>query len=210
MLTNFPGQLIVQSLLLLSLAASAMLHAATDKPNIVFVMTDDMGWNDTAAYGSDFHQTPNIDRLASQGMRFTDAYVNAPLCSPARACLFSGWYTPRHGVYTVWTSETGSTQHRKLIPVPTHALPNGNYIDPANPTIASSLAAAGYRTMGIGKCHGHDASSFQEFDTTYNPNEEQDPKSAYSYTRKAKEYLVDSVTNHPDQPFFLQIQTDGR
>ena len=60
------------------------------RPNIVFILIDDMGWADAGCYGHAFHETPSIDRLASQGMRFTDAYAACPVCSPTRASIMSG------------------------------------------------------------------------------------------------------------------------
>jgi hypothetical protein len=63
---------------------------ALKKPNFVFILIDDMGWSDLACYGSQFHETPNIDRLAGEGMRFTDAYAACPVCSPTRASIIAG------------------------------------------------------------------------------------------------------------------------
>jgi arylsulfatase A-like enzyme len=71
------------------------------KPNFVFIFIDDMGWKDLGYMGSRYYETPNIDRLAGQGVVFTSAYANGPNCAPSRACLMSGQYTPRHGIYTV-------------------------------------------------------------------------------------------------------------
>ncbi|HEC02681.1 MAG TPA: twin-arginine translocation signal domain-containing protein, partial [Phycisphaerales bacterium] len=68
------------------------------KPNIVFILIDDMGWPDVACYGSKFHETPNIDRLASQGMKFSDAYAACPVCSPTRASIMAGQYPARVGI----------------------------------------------------------------------------------------------------------------
>jgi arylsulfatase A len=70
-------------------------------PNIVFVLMDDMGWRDVGFMGNKFVETPNIDRLAAGGLVFSQAYASAPNCAPTRACLMSGQYTPRHGIYTV-------------------------------------------------------------------------------------------------------------
>ncbi len=65
------------------------------KPNIVFILIDDMGWPDVACYGSKFHETPNVDRLARQGMKFSDAYAACPVCSPTRASIMAGQYPAR-------------------------------------------------------------------------------------------------------------------
>ena len=86
------------------------------RPNIVFIMADDLGWSDLGVTGSDFHETPNIDRLASEGLRFDNAYAAAANSAPSRACLMTGMYTPYHGVFTVSPSERGDRTKRKLIP----------------------------------------------------------------------------------------------
>src|SRR5947207_14052821 len=71
------------------------------RPNIVFILADDLGWTDVACYGSGFYKTPNIDQLASQGMKFTNGYTCGPNCAPTPAALMSGTYEPRTGIYTV-------------------------------------------------------------------------------------------------------------
>ena len=71
----------------------AVQHAR--RPNFVFFLADDMGWRDPGCYGSTFYETPNIDRLARQGMRFTDAYAACPVCSPTRASIMTGKYPAR-------------------------------------------------------------------------------------------------------------------
>jgi len=119
-----------------------------NKPSFVFIFIDDMGWKDLGYMGSKYYETPNIDKLAGQGVVFTSAYANAPNCAPSRACLMSGQYTPRHGVYTVGSSERGNAQLRKLIPIK-----NNTTLDPNVVTIAEALKSAGYVTASIGKWH---------------------------------------------------------
>ena len=114
------------------------------RPNIVFVLIDDMGWKDLASYGSDFYETPNLDRLASGGMTFTDAYASCPVCSPTRASCLTGRYPARLGL-TQWVG--GHTVGR-LQDVPYHhALPLSEM------TSASVLRDAGYQTWHVGKWH---------------------------------------------------------
>jgi len=74
---------------------SGRTNAATAKPNIVLILIDDLGWADLGCYGSTFYKTPNIDRLAAQGMRFTDAYAAGPVCSPTRASILTGKHPAR-------------------------------------------------------------------------------------------------------------------
>ena len=80
--------------LIISLMITLATFALADQPNLIVILVDDMGWNDPG-------DRPNIDRLAKTGMTFTQAYAAAPNCAPTRACLMTGQYTPRHGVYTV-------------------------------------------------------------------------------------------------------------
>ena len=85
-----------RTLLVLLLSTPAAWAAdPSPPPNIVLVMADDFGWADAGCYGSRFHQTPNIDRLAERGLRFTDYYAANPLCSPTRASVLTGQYPGR-------------------------------------------------------------------------------------------------------------------
>lgn len=122
--------------------------SAANKPNILFIFLDDFGWRDTSYMGSDFYETPNIDKLASQGMVFSDAYSCAANCAPARACLLSGQYTPRHEIYNVGTGPRGKAQHRRLLHIP-----GVDTLDPKIQTWAQRLQAAGYTTGTFGKWH---------------------------------------------------------
>ena len=79
-------------------------------PNIVLIYADDLGWRDLSVQGSGYYETPNIDRLAAEGIRFTDAYANAPNCAPSRAALMSGQYAPRTGIYTVASAARGPAE----------------------------------------------------------------------------------------------------
>ncbi|MHC4117929.1 MAG: sulfatase-like hydrolase/transferase, partial [Planctomycetota bacterium] len=74
---------------------SSPAKAAKSKPNFLFILADDFGWSQLGCYGSDFYETPNIDRLAAEGMRFTDAYAACPVCSPTRASIMTGRYPAR-------------------------------------------------------------------------------------------------------------------
>jgi arylsulfatase A-like enzyme len=115
------------------------------RPNILFIYMDDLGWTDVAA-GSKYYETPNIDKLASEGIKFTQAYSCGPNCAPSRGSLMTGLYTPRHGIYTVGTAERGDSSLRRLIPVK-----NNTVLAPSFVTIAEELKNAGYSTGLIGK-----------------------------------------------------------
>ncbi len=123
-------------------------EAPSDRPpNVVLIVADDLGWTDLACYGSDYHRTPHLDALAARGMRFTAAYAS-PNCAPTRACLMTGQYTPRHGIYTVNTGARGRAAHRRLILAETRT-----QLPPELPTWADLLAEAGYFLGHIGKWH---------------------------------------------------------
>lgn len=124
----------------------APLHAK--RPNIVFIMADDLGCTDLGCTGSDFYETPNIDRLASQGILFNNAYAPAANSAPSRACFMTGMYTPRHGVFTVSPSERGKAERRKLIPVP-----NTEDVRADFETLAEALSRQDYVCGHIGKWH---------------------------------------------------------
>jgi len=114
------------------------------EPNIIFILIDDMGWKDIACCGSEFYETPNLDALASQGMRFTDAYASCPVCSPTRASILTGKYPATVGL----TNYIGGKAKGKLVDVP--------YIDhlPLEElSIARALKHGGYATWHLGKWH---------------------------------------------------------
>ena len=171
----------------------------------MFIFIDDLGWRDLSCYGSRYYETPNIDKLAGEGMVFTSAYSNAPNCAPTRACLISGQYTPRHGVYTVGSPERGKTRLRKLIPTP-----NKTNLDSKIVTIPEALKAAGYTSACIGKWHLGDKEPFRPedrgFDVVFR-------RSRRSHFMADGEYLTDRLTNESlkfieqnrDRPFFLYL-----
>lgn len=119
------------------------------KPNIIFILIDDLGWRDLACYGSRFYETPNLDRLASGGMRFTDAYAACPVCSPTRASLLTGKYPATVGV-TDWIDWGGNVHplRGRLVDVPyLKELPRDER------TVARVLRKHGYATWHVGKWH---------------------------------------------------------
>lgn len=132
---------------LLALLSVATLPAATKKPNIVLLLVDDMGWSDLACYGADLHESPNIDRLATQGVRFTQAYM-MPVCSPSRAAILTGQHAARLHM-TIWRE--GSLQgpiNKPLLQPHTEA-----DLSFQSRTIANYLKEAGYATLHVGKWH---------------------------------------------------------
>ncbi|MEM1442150.1 MAG: sulfatase [Verrucomicrobiota bacterium] len=121
---------------------------AEERPNLLFIFLDDYGWRDNGFMGSDFYETPNLDRLAEEGMIFTNAYSASANCAPARASLLSGQYTPRHQVYNVGTGPRGNAKHRRL-----NHIPGVDTLDPSIKTWAQSIQSTGYKTATMGKWH---------------------------------------------------------
>src|SRR5262245_33713890 len=141
-------------LALLCLALSAMLARAADatRPNIIFVLVDDMGHADLGGMGAKDIRTPNIDRLASEGLKFTDFYANAPVCTPTRTAFITGRWQQRVGLE--WAFGFTAEQYRRV---------DGKWIEEpdklvlglptSEATIAQMLKAAGYATGAFGKWH---------------------------------------------------------
>lgn len=193
------------------LAASIYLAAHTASlsagvPNLVIILADDLGWADLGCYGNTYNETPNIDRLASEGLRFTQFYAG-PVCSPTRSNLQSGQDQARFGI----------TQH-----IPGHRRPYARLIDPVVPTelpletvtFAESLSANGYRTGYFGKWHlgGKGHSPFnQGWQTGLETHGNTQPPSVTgsAETRQTAEFLTEKaiafIESNSNQPFLLQI-----
>jgi arylsulfatase A-like enzyme len=122
--------------------------AGAQHPNIVFILADDLGYTDVSCFGSKYYETPNIDRLAANGMRFTNGYTCGPNCQPSRAALMSGQYGPRIGIYTVGGIDRFEWETRPLRPVD-----NVTSLPLDKITIADTLKKAGYATGMFGKWH---------------------------------------------------------
>lgn len=132
----------------MTMAAEALrgVAHAQKRSNVVLFLVDDMGWGDLGCYGDTFHETPEFDKLAREGMRFTNAYAGAPVCSPSRAALMTGC-APARLQLTQWIPGT-VYPHKKLLDAP-----SALHLDPRVPTLARTLKSAGYQTAAIGKWH---------------------------------------------------------
>lgn len=201
-------------LCLLLLAVS--LRAADRAPNIVFILADDLGYTDVACFGSKYYETPNIDKLAQQGMKLT-RFHQCQNCQPTRAALMSGQYAPRTGIYTVGGIGRFDWESRPLRPVD-----NVQELPLEKITIAQTMKKAGYTTGMFGKwhlgqsgeCHpvqrGFDeaiVSMGKHFHFVTQPKVEY-PKDEYLadfLTDKA----VDFIQRHKDAPFFLYLPHFG-
>jgi arylsulfatase A-like enzyme len=207
---------------LLIVAAQQLMIAsqasAADRPNIVLIFADDLGWSDVGYQGTDFYETPNIDALAKQGVVFSAGYAAAGNCAPSRACMLSGTYTPRHHVYAVGSTDRGPKASQRLVPVP-----NKNGLAHSVVTFADALKEAGYATGHFGKWHldGKDGAkpTQQGFDVSYDSYDSfgagevkegsegnkagppSDPKGVFTLTRKATEFME----SNKDKPFFCYL-----
>lgn len=203
--------------------ATAMAESPrkTGPPNVVFFLVDDLGQRDIGCYGSTFYQTPNIDRLAADGARFTDAYAACPVCSPTRAGILSGQWPQRTGV-TDYIGAPLKPENWKRN-TPSLPAPYSDRLPLETITIAESLKSAGYATFFAGKWHlgpkgnwpedqgfdinmgGHDAggpyTGKQYFSPYKNPRLTDGPDGEHLPDRLASE-TVKFIEQNKDRPFF--------
>ncbi|MBN2308550.1 MAG: sulfatase [Candidatus Hydrogenedentes bacterium] len=187
------------------------------KQNVVFILVDDLGWFDLGCYGSTFHETPNLDRLAASGMRFTNAYAACPVCSPTRAAIMTGKYPARLNI-TDWIPGNDPKDRKLLGPQDEHQLPL------QEATLAEVLRGQGYRTFFAGKWHLGDEGFFPEdqgFEINKGGHHKGSPPGGYYTPYKNPkledgppgEYLTDRLTDesigflraHGDEPFLLYL-----
>lgn len=219
-------------LLLSTLALTAITQVANAKepkrPNVLFILADDYGWNDLGCMGSKYYETPNLDKIADNGVRFTNAYSSCQVSSPSRASIMTGKYTPRHGI-TDWIGEASGEQwrktgrHSKLLPA--------DYewnLSAEEYTIAECLRDNGYTTFIAGKWHLGDKGSWPEdhgfminkggwtsgspnggyFPPYKNPKLEDGPAGENLSIRLGNEtvdFLREHKKKHKNKPFFAYL-----
>ncbi len=199
---------------LLALGGRMALGQAPKRPNFIFFLVDDMGWRDLGCYGSTFYETPAIDALAKQGMRFTDAYAAGPVCSPTCASIMTGKYPARLGL----TDFIGGANKRKLLPP---VYPNHLGLDET--TLGRAFKEAGYVTGFVGKWHLGGKGFWPEnqgFDVNVGGLDWGSPKTYFSPYGNPKiidgppgEYLTDRLTDESlkfiesnrEKPFLLYL-----
>ena len=190
---------------------SVFSAAPARPPNILFILADDLGLPPVGAYGNAYYQTPNIDLLAREGMRFTDAYAACPVCSPTRAALMTGQYPAR----------TRVTDFIPGAPFPFARLtqPDWQRFLPLSAiTMAEELGARGYATALFGKWHlaraytgresvgeGPDRQGFQEVFITHKPKPSADPEEDAHGVETTTARALDFLERHRDKPFFLYL-----
>ncbi len=136
-----------RSLLAGAAGAASALWGVTNRPNVVLILFDDLGWRDFSCYGNPYHRTPHIDAIAQEGIRFTNAYASCPVCSPTRSSVMTGKYPVRTGV-SDWIPGRAQWPSAKLL-TPRTAL----QMKREEVTLAERLRDAGYATASIGKWH---------------------------------------------------------
>jgi arylsulfatase A-like enzyme len=187
----------------IGIAAQAI---AADRPNIVLILADDLGYNDLSCYGRRDQATPNLDRLAAEGMRFTTAYCAQPICSPSRAALLTGKCPARLHLTNYLPGRADAPSQKLLQPVMEGQLPLEEL------TVAEILREAGYATACIGKWHLGGASfgpREQGFDVVAaipantEPGAEEGSKGEFAIARAAEEFLEEH--KEKEAPFFLYV-----
>ena len=186
-----------------------------DRPNVLFILADDLGCHQIGAYGADFYETPNIDRLASDGMKFTSGYAACPVCSPTRASIMTGKYPARlHLTDFIPGGDRAGAKQKLRNPNWTKHLPLSEH------TIAEELRAKGYATGHFGKWHLNKDKSYrpgrpgdpgsQGFDvvlTTHKPGA--GPKSRYPddahHVREITEQAIAFMRSQRESPFFCYV-----
>ncbi|MEM9525597.1 MAG: sulfatase-like hydrolase/transferase, partial [Bacteroidota bacterium] len=181
------------------------------KPNILIINVDDMGWRDVGFMGSEYYETPHLDKLSSLGMRFTNGYAASANCSPSRASLMTGQWTPRHKIFTVGSSERGAIKDRKLIPTK-----NTEKLSARFELIPMVLKNSGYSTCHAGKWHLSDDPLNRGFEVNIGGGPNGLPSSYYPPYKNVRieagkaEYLTDLIMEKTlefidtvNKPFFL-------
>ena len=205
----------MKQLLLIStlLCAQGFSALAERPPNIVFFLVDDLGWSDVGCYGSTFHETPHIDQLAKEGMRFDNAYSTCHVCSPSRASILTGKYPARTDL-TEWLGGRPERAFEKL-----HSAKKLMFLPDQEITLAETLKKHGYATANYGKAHlrtdpkkygfdeaitGWVRSYFHPFSPQYTKT--LPAKKGDYYTDKLTDAAVDFIERNKDRPFFVHLE----
>lgn len=200
--------------------------AQTKKPNVVFILADDLGINALNCYGNELVESPNIDKLYSEGMHFTNGYSADPTCAPSRAAIITGQYAPRTNIYRVVDRYKQGEKGKEMLKFMKHLPPESNHLysqdnglDPNNFNMAKAFKSNGYKTAAFGKWHlgkgtsGMHNMGFDEaietkkhYDFTTEPKQLDYDSKVYNAdycTEKGIEFIKRSVKE--DKPFFLYM-----
>jgi len=206
------------SFLLLLMLLNSCNKESLEMPNIVLIVADDLGWSDLSYMGSEYYETPNIDKLSKSGMTFYNGYASSANCAPSRATMLSGKYHTEHGIYTVRNSDRGSRKTRKIIPIETKTTLDLDFF-----VIPEMLKEMGYTNGHFGKWHLGDVGFHPEqsgFDVNIggnkhggpggyfapypNPELENEPKGEYLTDRIGDE-VVKFIDINKENNFFAYV-----
>ena len=206
------------SFLLLLMLLNSCNKESLEKPNIVLIVADDLGWSDLSYMGSEYYETPNIDKLSKSGMTFYNGYASSANCAPSRATMLSGKYHTEHGIYTVRNSDRGSRKTRKIIPIETKSTLDLDFF-----VIPEMLKEMGYINGHFGKWHLGDVGFHPEdsgFDVNVggnrhggpggyfapypNPDLENEPKGEYLTDRIGDE-VIKFIDINKENNFFAYV-----
>ena len=220
-MTNYQSLILLALCILFATCQPAEEPEEIRRPNVVFILADDLGYHDLSCTGSKYYETPNIDRIAQRGIQFTQGYAACQVCSPSRASIMSGKFPARHGITDWIGAKTGTEwsdldRHTKLLPPEyVHKLPQ-EYI-----TMPEAFQEAGYTTFVSGKWHIGSKGSYPEdhgFDINVGGWEKGSPMGGFfaphnnpkleakepgeSLTLRLAEETVDFLKSHQDSSFF--------
>ncbi|MFC7335952.1 sulfatase [Haloferula chungangensis] len=199
--------------LILLLVGSTTAQAG--KPNIVFIIADDLGWADVGYNGAEFYETPNIDALCKSGMEFSMGYPGAANCLPSRSCMMSGMYTTRTKMWQPGMVAKGEPEWMRLL-VPNRSNRKGDgtiasttSLDPSVMSLAEMLKQVGYKTLHLGKWHlGRDGQGFDQNNTDGRGAGLEMDNRLYGDENVAEwitDAAVDYIAENKDNPFFLYL-----
>ena len=202
-----------------SLAASVALIVSisfvSGKPNIVFVIADDLGWSDVGYNGASFYETPRIDALSKQGMAFSNAYPGASNCMPSRAIIMTGTYITRTQMWTPGSRAKGKIEHMRFL-VPRRGdskgdgiIPSSEILDPSFITLPEVLKKSGYLSAHFGKWHlgpnghGFDINDTNGLGADLSKKYYNDINATRTLTDAAIDFVI--TESKTESPFFLYL-----
>jgi arylsulfatase A-like enzyme len=212
---------VLLALLCVSQGEVTAAAAGTARPHIVFILTDDMGAGDVGCYGGTVAPTPNVDRMAREGTRFTRYYSASPICSPSRAGLITGQFPARWRISSYLQTRAGNRRCEQA-----------DFLDPAAPSLPRALKTAGYATAHVGKWHlggGRDVTNAPKFAAygydegvgTYESPEPHPDITATNWIWSARDKVkrwertaffvdrtLDFIARHKDKPCFVNLWLD--
>ena len=200
------------TILISTLAISLGAQSLPEKPNIIYILADDLGWSDVGYNGAEFYETPHIDALRASGMEFTSAYPGASNCMPSRACIISGMYITRTQMWTPGAEAKGKSEYMKFL-VPRKGddkgagvFPSKLNLDPSVTSIAEVMNTAGYRTGHFGKWHmGADTQGFDVSDPDGTGGQVKNYYGKVGVTETLSEATVKFIQESKGDPFFVYL-----